>query len=459
MPRPSRPTRKRLPDTPVVLPIHRLSHEGRGVGDIDGKVAFVEGALPGETVEARYQQNKSRFAELSLTQILTASPQRVAPACVAYERCGGCVLQHLDSAGQIEFKQAALLEKLRHQAGIDLTGVTVLPPLQSVHYHYRRKARLGARYVMRKGGTLVGFRERHGSFIAEMDACPVLVDCLDRLIRPLRALIDGLSIRLELPQIEVAAGETAADPDAPLRAALVFRHLQPFTDPDLKCLEDFGTQWDCDMYLQPGGVQTIHKLWPAATPERLYYHLPTFDLRFAFHPTDFTQVNGTINRALVPRAVDLLEVQPGDRVLDLFCGLGNFTLPLARRAAAVVGIEGSADMVARAEENATANAIDNARFFAADLSQPTMPVVLADQTFARVLLDPPRSGAAEVIEWLPALGAQRLVYISCNPSTLARDVGLLVAQGYVLRQTGVMDMFPHTAHVESIAVLDRIPPR
>ncbi|MFM1896281.1 MAG: hypothetical protein RLZZ385_1355 [Pseudomonadota bacterium] len=452
-----RSSKKKLPQDPIELSIQRLSHDGRGVGSIAGKVAFVDGALPGETVRARYVNERSQFAEMSLETVIQASPQRVNPVCAVYGRCGGCVLQHLDPAAQIDFKRDHLLEKLRHN-GIDTDTLPLLENLTADDHHYRRKARLAVRYVSKRGGVLVGFREKHGSFITDMHDCPVLVAPLGRLIEPLRELLSTLDGRQLIPQVEVAAGEIESSDRHPegLQVALVLRHLEALSPADLEKILSFARHHHCDMYLQPGGTATIHKIWPVDTLPRLHYRLPDHGLELAFHPVDFTQVNGGINRKLVALALRLLAPQPQHRILDLFCGLGNFTLPLARHCAAVVGVEGSEDMVARGRENAAANGIDNVEFHAADLSADCHQHGWMQQTFDRVLLDPPRSGALEIIEQLSVLGADRLVYISCNPSTLARDAARLQELGYALVTAGVMDMFPHTAHVESIAVFERV---
>ena len=456
MPKRYRTTNRKLPQDPIALHVQRLGHDGRGIGNIDGKVAFVDGALPGETVQARYFSSRSKYAELKLVSVTEAVAQRVTPPCEVYGKCGGCVLQHMDTSAQIEFKKSILLEKLQHN-GIDTAQLDVLPSLTAIVIHYRRKARLAVRYVSKKGGALVGFREKHSSFITQMNECPVLVAVLARLIEPLRVLIGSLDARQTIPQVEAAAGEVDVSDHHPegLQAALVLRHLEPLSPGDLEHIAEFSRQHHCEMYLQPGGTDTIHKIWPEDSNPRLKYHLPDYDLSLAFHPVDFTQVNGEINRRLVPLALELLQVSPEHRVLDLFCGLGNFTLALARTAASVVGVEGSSQMVSRGEENALANGVDNVQFCATDLTSDCLQQEWAKQTYDRVLLDPPRSGAQEIIELIPAWGPQRVVYISCNPSTLARDASRLQELGYAMVTAGVMDMFPHTAHVESIAVFQR----
>lgn len=456
MNRRSRGRKRQLPTEPVTLSIQRLSHDGRGIANVNGKVAFVAGALPGEKISARYTATHGQYDELDTVSVETPSPQRVEPRCPVFHRCGGCSLQHLDSAAQIEFKSQTLFDLLSRSLGREIPQTERLPYVSADFYHYRRKARLAVRYVSKKGGALVGFREKHGTFITEMDDCPILAEPVAALIKPLRDLIGSLDARAAIPQVEVAVGEAEADGEA-LHAALVFRHLLPLQQADLDLLTDFARQQHCDVYLQPGSSQTIHKIWPAGTQERLNYYLPGYDLHFKFHPVDFTQINAGINRRIIPLALELLDIQRQDRVLDLFCGLGNFTLALARRCREVVGVEGNQEMVERASGNASLNMIDNASFYSVNLIEPFEQSTWATPGFDRVLLDPPRSGAAEIIPSVASLGAVKLVYISCNPATLARDAATLQEHGYVLSKAGVLDMFPHTAHVESIAVFERIP--
>ncbi|HAI89416.1 MAG TPA: 23S rRNA (uracil(1939)-C(5))-methyltransferase RlmD, partial [Alcanivorax sp.] len=312
---------------------------------------------------------------------------------------------------------------------------------------YRGKARLGVKYVDAKGDTLVGFREKRNSLIADLAQCEVLIPEVGHRFRDLRALINGLDCRRRLPQIEVARGDDAV--------ALVFRHLDPLSPADQDALVAFCRENGLQCYLQPGNESTVHRVWPEEGEERLYYRHPQADVEMAFHPSDFTQVNAEINRRMVPLALDLLEVEAHHQVLDLFCGLGNFTIPAARRAAGVVGVEASDAMVRRGYENARRNGLENVAFHAWDLDSEPKGQPWARQRYERVLLDPPRSGALEMVRMMPQFGAEKLVYVSCNPATLARDAGELVARGYRLSGAGVMDMFPHTAHVESIALFDR----
>ncbi len=453
--------RGRLPSEPVILDITSLSHEGRGVAHIEGKVAFVDGALADEQVSASYVRRRGRFDELKTATVLSPSPLRVTPPCGYAGLCGGCSLQHMDVNGQIEFKQSVLLEQLRHATGLELDNLEILPKLQDATEHYRRKARLAIRVVNKKGGALVGFREKYSSFITDMSDCKVLVKEVAELIQPLRVLITELRSSHSVPQIEVAVGEvldqskhekTQLAQAYQHRVALVFRHLQPFTESDNTALLGFAQKHEIDLYLQPAGNASVHKIFPADTAERLQYFLPEFDLQLNFHPMDFTQVNAGINRKIISRALELLELEKEDTVLDLFCGLGNFTLAIARQVRQVVGVEGSEEMVARGFENATLNRIANVQFYAADLFQSIHAKEWSQLKYNKILLDPPRSGAIEIIAEIAKLQAEKIVYISCNPATLARDSAELIKAGYKLRATGVMDMFPHTTHVESMAV-------
>jgi len=456
-----RTRRNKLPSEPVDLEITALSHEGRGVAHIDGKVAFVDGALSGERLSASYVRRRGKFDELRCEELYSHSEQRIEPACKFAGQCGGCSLQHMDPDAQIEFKQSVLLDQLQHSADLLPADFEILPLLKGEQYYYRRKARLAVRMVNKKGGALIGFREKYSSFITDMDNCKVLVAEVASLIAPLRALVTGLNANHDIPQIEVAVGEEKEDQAGTvssgsgqkLRVALIFRHLKPLLDDDLKALVAFAEQHQIHLYLQPAGMDSVHRVSPSPEErvDRLYYQLPEFDLTLAFHPTDFTQINAGINRKIISKALQLLELNENDRVLDLFCGLGNFTLPLARRCKAVVGVEGSEEMVKRGNENAELNNLENVSFYAADLFQSIEDKPWNSGEFTKILLDPPRSGAIEIIRQIAALGAQKIVYISCNPSTLARDTAELINAGYSLKSAGVMDMFPHTSHVESMA--------
>lgn len=438
----SRRRKKSLPAEPVSCQIERLSHDGRGLAHHEGKIQFVDGALPGERVLARFTGSRRRFDELRAVEVIEASAERVPEPCAHAGICGGCSLQHMAPSAQIQFKEATLREQFAHFGGIQ--PEQWVPPMQGPELGYRRKARLGVRYVSKRDEVLIGFREKRNSFITDVEHCPVLDPRVGMQLPALRDLVRGLTVYRAIAQIEVACGDEAA--------ALVFRHLEPLQDSDLEALVTFGRAHDLQIYLQPGGPDTVHRLWPEGGQDRLSYRLEDFGVSLYFHPMDFTQVNADINRQMVAQALEWLDPRPGDRVLDLFCGLGNFTLPLATLAAQVTGVEGDESMVVRGRENVAANGLDNVKFHAANLQGDFTKESWAGDGFDKILIDPPRSGALEVVHYLPAFGARRIVYVSCNPSTLARDAGVLVAAGYRLVKAGVMDMFPHTAHVESMAL-------
>lgn len=446
----SRRRRKVLPKEPVRCVIETLSHDGRGIARSDGKTQFVDGALPGETVMAKMVSTRSRFDELRALEVLESAPERQTPPCEFADLCGGCSLQHMSADAQIGFKENTLREHFAHFGGIE--PEEWVPPMRSeASVGYRRKARLGVRYVKARESVLVGFREKRNSFLTDIDHCVVMDPRIGERILPLRELIHGMDAFDRIAQVEVACGDDVA--------AMVFRNMDDLSDRDRQALIDFGKAHELHIYLQPKGPDTVHRIWPESSgpsDERLHYRLEEFDLTMAFHPMDFTQVNAGINRSMVHRAVEWLDVQPGERVLDLFCGLGNFTLPLARRSAQVVGVEGDDAMVVRGRENARANGLQNVTFHGADLHGDFTGQSWAREGFDKVLIDPPRSGAEQICEHLTAFGASRIVYVSCNPATLARDAGVLVRNGYRLVRAGVMDMFPHTTHVESIALFERI---
>jgi 23S rRNA (uracil1939-C5)-methyltransferase len=435
---------KRLSVAPEEADIVDLSHEARGVARVDGKAVFVADALPGERVLMRRVGRRRNFDEAVLEQVLRASPDRVPAECPHFGLCGGCALQHLAPAAQLAFKQAQLLENLARLGGVE--PGRVLEPLTGPAWAYRRRARLGVKLVPRKGRVLVGFRERSAPYVADLHECRVLAPPAGGLMDPLAVLVAGLSIASRLPQVEVAVADDAC--------ALVLRVLDEPSSADLESLARFEVERSVRIYLQPGGADTVRPL--AAEAEPLHYGLPAFGLRLEFAPTDFIQVNGPLNEAMVSRAADLLELEPSQRVLDLFCGIGNFSLPLATRAAQVVGIEGDAGLVKRARHNAGLNAIGNATFHASDLTADVSGAPWARLGYERVLLDPPRAGAREVLPVVGRSGAGRVVYISCHPGSLARDAGILVREhGFQLAAAGVMDMFPHTTHVEAMAVFER----
>lgn len=427
--------------TTITATITDLSHEGRGVAHVDGKTVFIDDALPGEVVEWQRLKRNRNFDEGRLLRVVEPSADRVEPRCAHFGVCGGCVLQHLSGERQLEFKQRQLTEALARIGKV--TPDEILPPLQAGVWNYRRRARLGARWVPKKNRTVVGFRERSAPYIADLKRCEVLQAPIDRLIEPLSELITGLSVRNRVPQIEVAVADNAV--------AFVVRVLEPLTDTDLESIRQFGREHSVQMFLQPGGYETVAPIDAAGEP--LAYRLPSFDVTLQFEPTDFVQVNGPLNQQMIERAVTLLAPTPSDRVLDLFCGLGNFSLPLARRAGQVVGVEGEPSLVARARANAERNGLANAQFFTANLADESIVSAAWAGTFDKVLLDPPRAGAKDVLPVVAKSGAGTVLYISCHPGSLARDAGILVHEhGYKLRAAGVMDMFPHTAHVESVAL-------
>ena len=435
----------RFDRTPFQIQILDLSHDGRGVARReDGKAVFVAGALPGETVLAEPTARSRRFDEARTLEVLTASPERVPPRCPHFGTCGGCVLQHLAEDRQIVAKERVLLENLE-RIGKVVPG-RVLEPLTADSWGYRRKGRFSVRRVNRKDKTLVGFREQDPRFVADLGQCHTVIPQIGMKIQALAALVDGLQAREQIPQIEFIAGDDAI--------ALTVRHLAPLDEADRAALAAFGREHGFSMFLQPKGPDSVHPLDGQAPA--LSFRLPQWDVELAFEPLDFIQVNAGLNQKMIARALELLDAQAGERVLDLFCGLGNFTLPLARTVAEVVGVEGDAGLVARARANAQRNGLGNAQFFAADLTTDQRGTPWMRAGFDKLLLDPPRSGADEVLKQLPLQGIDRIVYVSCHPGSLARDAGFLVHErGYRLVAAGVMDMFPHTAHVESIALFER----
>ncbi|MBE94805.1 23S rRNA (uracil(1939)-C(5))-methyltransferase RlmD [Marinobacter sp.] len=442
----SRRRRKALPSEPVRCVVETLSHDGRGIARDNGKAQFVDGALPGETVMAKFISTRSKFDELRAVEVLETDDARITPPCNFADLCGGCSLQHMSGDAQIRFKEDTLREHFAHFGGIE--PEEWVAPMRSPALGYRRKARLGVKYVPARESVLVGFREKRNSFLTDIDRCVVLDPRIGDRITPLRELLHGMDAYRRIPQVEVACGDDSA--------AMIFRNMDPLSDSDRQGLIDFGQAHELHIYLQPKGPDTVHRIWPESGEERLSYGMEEFDLTMKFHPMDFTQVNVDINRNMVHRAVEWLDIQPGERVLDLFCGLGNFTLPLARRAGQVVGVEGDDAMVVRGRENAELNGLSNVAFHGADLHADFTAQPWAAEGFDKILIDPPRSGAQEVCEYLTAFGAKRIVYVSCNPATLARDAGVMVRNGYRLVRAGVMDMFPHTTHVESMAMFERV---
>lgn len=427
--------------------IEKYSHDGRGIARIEGKTTFLQGALPGETVLFQYTKRKRDYDEGKTVSVLSASSSRTSPGCPHFALCGGCSLQHLDEAQQIHVKQAQLIDSLERIG--HCTAENYLPPLTSEAWHYRHKARLSVRYVEKKQRTLIGFREKENPrYIAEISQCPVLVKTVDKHLETLRTLLDSLDTKGMVAQIEVAAGDK--------EIALIFRHLSPLSEQDEKKLRHFGEQTGFKLFLQPEGIDSVHCFFPENASPFLAYTLEAEGITLQFHPTDFTQVNAALNQKMIALAMQLMDVQQDDCILDLFCGLGNFSLPLAKRCQRVIGVEGSQAMVERAASNARLNGLENASFYCSDLDKANALDALPLIGFSKVLLDPPRTGALELVKSMDKLNPTRIVYVSCNPATLARDSDILVnQQGYRLSKTGVMDMFPHTAHVESIALFEK----
>jgi len=431
---------------PEIATIGSVSHDGRGIAAVDGKKVFVVGALEGE--EVRFQRRKSRrkFDEAELLEVLKASPDRLEARCEAFSRCGGCSLQHVSAEQQRHIKSQTLRDNFERIAHVE--PLEWLEPLTGPIWNYRRRGRLGVKDVPAKGRVLVGFREKHAPYITDMHRCEVLAKPVDSLIDPLSEMIGKLSISARLPQIEVAVADNAV--------ALVFRVLDAPTEKDEAVLREFAKSNKVRVYLQPGGLDTVSLLYPEEPVEPLHYSLPEFDVRIDFDPVGFVQINSDINQAMVSRAVEMLNPGPDDRVLDLYCGIGNFSLPLARRAGTVLGVEGDAMLVSAATANARNNEINNVSFRKADLSAIDGTEAWLRDGWDCVLLDPARSGAAEIVAHMSAIGVERIVYVACHPGTLARDAGTLVnEQGYRCEAAGIIDMFPHTAHVESIAVFSK----
>ncbi len=432
--------RRREPET---ARIESVTHDGRGIAGMDGKKAFIAGALDGETVQFIRRKSRRNFDEAELLEVIEASPDRIDARCEAFGRCGGCSLQHVTPQHQRDIKARTLRDNLERIGRVEPREW--LPPMTGPEWKYRRRARLAVKNVPAKGRVLVGFRERHAPYITDMHRCEVLATPVDAIIDELSELIGQLSIRARLPQIEVAIADNGV--------ALVFRVLDPPTEADKAAMSAFGAAKQLRIYLQPGGMDSVALLYPQSVNEPLHYSLPEFGIKIAFEPIDFVQVNSEINQSMVHFAVERLDAGPDDRVLDLYCGIGNFSLPIARNSGTVLGVEGEGTLVARAVLNARRNELSNVEFRVADLSKIDGTENWVKAGWDRMLLDPARSGAAEVVSRMHLFGPERIVYVSCHPGTLARDAGTLVhEQGYNLDAAGIIDMFPHTAHVESIAV-------
>lgn len=434
---------------PETAEISTVTHDGRGIARIEGKTVFVAGALSGETVRFLRRKRRRNYDEAELLEVLEPSSERVTPRCVAFGVCGGCTLQHQSQGRQRDIKSDALRDALQRIGGV--TPEVWLEPVfdggEEGGWHYRRRARLAVKDVPAKDRVLVGFRERHVPYVTDMHRCEVLARPVDSLLDPLSELVAKLSIRARLPQIEVAIGDE--------QTRLVFRVLEEPTAADRQHFEAFAAAHGVTVAMQPGGLDTVYDLYPVEPPP-LFYTLPEYDIELQFEATDFVQVNADINRRMVQHALTLLAPEPGDQVLDLFCGIGNFSLPLARLAGEVLGIEGEQRQVARATANARRNGLDNVNFLAADLDAIDGKEPWLKKQWQRLLLDPARSGALAVVQRIDKIKPQRIVYVSCHPATLARDAAELCARGYRLSAAGIIDMFPHTSHVESIAVFDKI---
>jgi len=435
------------PQAGDLVQITGVSHDGRGVCHVDGKTVFVHGALPDEQVQLRFLKRQRKFDEAEAISIVSPSSDRVTPRCEHFDHCGGCALQHLGIDQQRHFKQQQLLENLRRIGHLQIDPAQLAAPLVADDWAYRRKARLSVRYVHKKQRVLVGFRERKGKFVADCQHCHILHPAVGERLQELAELIQAMSIREHVPQLEVACGDDGC--------ALIVRHMKPMSSADVALWGHFHARTGIAIYLQPKGPDSITLLAPEQ--HQLEYRIDGGQIGIQFQPGDFVQVNAGINQRMVQQAMDWLSPQTDDKVLDLFCGLGNFSLPLARRSLQVTGVEGSRDMVERARRNASENDLDNTDFHLADLSQPAQDLPWQRQHFDAVLLDPPRSGAAACLDMIAASAASRVLYVSCQPASLARDLGVLVREhGFTLQRIGIMDMFPHTAHVETMALLQRV---
>ncbi len=437
----SKRTRKRIPTDIITAHVTQLNHEGRGIAHIDGKATFIFGALPNETVQFKYTQCHSKFDEGNAIEIGEKSDDRVTPLCKHFGICGGCSLQHLSGDAQRAHKQNVLLEHFQHQA--QCAPQELLAPLYAHPWGYRRRARLSVKFVPKKNAVLVGFRERNSSFVANIIQCETLHPSVGHKIKPISECLMTLEAKASIPQIEVAIGDTIT--------AIIVRHLTELPKSDIEKLITLSIENHFYLYLQPKGHDTIHCVYPEH-PEKLFYDIPSENIKIHFKPAQFTQINQDINLKMIARAIELLELKSTDRVLDLFCGIGNFSLPIAKHTGHVVGVEGSDEAILQAKENAVSNHIPNTAFYTADLSADLASHSWADAQYDKILLDPPRAGAKELMPSLSRWNPQRIVYVSCNPITLARDTQHLLQLGYRLEKAGVMDMFPHTEHIEAIAL-------
>ncbi len=439
-----RRSRGKLPQEPVELLIEDLSHDGRGVAKWNEKVVFVQNALPGERVMAKLNRKTRNFNEALAVEVLSASADRVEPRCEFYTVCNGCSMMHLKEEKQIDFKFSTLKSNFHKMSHVE--PQQWLPPLTDSHWHYRRRARLSVKWVTAKDKVLVGFREKNGRFVADMNHCHVLEQPLAELLQPLADLFAQMEIKAFIPQVECSMGDSVT--------SLIIRHMKPFNAADLTLLEQFAVDHQLQIYLQSKGPKTVQPI--QAYNDTLSFDLPSYELRYEFLPNDFIQVNRRMNEKMIAQALAAMALDGDDVVLDLFCGLGNFTLPMAQTAAQVVGVEGDEQLVERARHNAAINGLSTVEFYEADLTKDQGNSAWFQYPFTKVLIDPPRSGAWEILPLIAETAAKTLVYVSCHPASLARDTDRLVNElGFTLQQAGVMDMFPHTSHVESMAIFVR----
>jgi 23S rRNA (uracil1939-C5)-methyltransferase len=435
--------RKKTPPTPIEATIHALSHDGRGIASVEGKTTFVIGALPGEKVSITLLKSHSKYNEGVAHQIHTVSADRVSPGCAHFTRCGGCRIQHMPPSLQVKTKLDAFKEIMTHHG--EAEPKEWAPPLEGVQWGYRRKARLSVRFIPKKEKVLVGFRELNGYYVADNHQCPILISPVDNLLQKLSELIFSLSAKEHIPQIELSAGDHVT--------ALMFRHLEPLIDSDIQALKNFGKAYDLHIYLQPHGYDSLALIEPAGENARLNYELD--GMTFEFKPEQFVQINGDMNAKMLTQALDWLDLKSDDRVLDLFCGIGNFSLPIAKRISHLTGVEGDETAVTQAYSNAEKNSIQNVNFSVCNLFELPKNAPWINRTFNKLLLDPPRAGAEEIVTKIKLFHPEIIVYVSCHPATLARDTKTLIAAGYTLEKAGIMDMFPQTQHVEAMALFRR----
>jgi 23S rRNA (uracil1939-C5)-methyltransferase len=427
--------RKKLDTTEYTADITGLSHEGRGISYVNEKTTFIFNALEGEEVRFKYTKKRNQICEGSSTEIIKPSKDRIKPRCPNFSICGGCSLQHMSPEFQRDLKLTTVLDLLKNQS---VTPKSILPILTGPEWGYRRKARIGAKFLAKKDSVLLGFRERNSSFIAHMDECHVLDERIGMKIKTLKEFIYNLESRSTIPQLEIATTDD--------EVAIIIRHMEPLSDSDLEKIKQLALEHKFKIYLQPKGLDSI-ELFVGTTPE-LYYTIPEFNLKFEFLPFQFTQVNETINRKMLSQAMELLDIQENESVLDLFCGIGNFTLAAAKQAQHITGVEADKLAIEQAQKNAALNNISNCEFYVGNLFEDCHELPWARRQYDKLLLDPPRSGAENILSLVPTWKPKKIVYVSCNPATFARDAATLQAQGYTLQEFGTMDMFPHTQHTE-----------